>query len=455
MVRKRFLWSGATVCLMLTSGLAYAQSPGDTRRDEPKKDRLEKSEPAKAGQSRSESRPEERTRERSESNSERGNPSARQTGEEHRPSTSTQHTGSPRQDEQNRARNEGSQQDERNRARTEGSKQNQQDRARTDGSKQDERNRARSEGAKQNERADESRRKNREEGDKASSPADKSAKDQSGREKSTQQSDKSNSGAAPNESSQSQRGEATKASPTQSQSRESATPTSRTGAANETDRSRMPNEAQRGAGGGSQTNTSTSTSDKGRLSRDKEVRISETMRSRELAAPERNLNISIRVGTEIPDRVRVHRLPPEIVSIEPQYRDYDYFTTEEEIVIVEPRTHRVVSTVPKDTSRARAEVRSGPASSDGMAGQTTANAGDNRAAPCHIMRRDSSGQLSDVSSTTVGSSRDRQNSIVVTVETQDQQSTQPIALDAPAGQIIVATQGQGDCQVIIEPQTNR
>jgi len=446
MERKRFLLSGAAVCLMLTSGLAYAQSPGDTRRDEPKKDRLEKSEPAKAGQSRSESSPEERTRE-----PERRNPSARQTGEEHRPSTSTQQTGSPRQDEQNRARNEGSQQDERNRARTEGSKQNQQDRPRTEGSKQDERNRVRSEGSKQNERADESRRGNREEGNKASSPADKSARDQ----KSTQESDKLKSGAAPNESSQSQRGEATKASPTQSQSQESATPTNRTGAANETDRSRTPNEAQRGAGDHSQTNTSTSTSDnQGRLSRDKEVRISETMRSRELAAPERNLNISIRVGTEIPDRVRVHRLPPEIVSIEPQYRDYDYFTTEEEIVIVEPRTHRVVSTVPKDASRARAEVRGGPANSDGRAGQTIANGG-NRATPCQVMRRDSSGQLSDVSSTTVGSSRDRQNSIVVTVETPDQQSTQPIALDAPAGQIIVATQGQGDCQVIIEPQTNR
>jgi hypothetical protein len=167
------------------------------------------------------------------------------------------------------------------------------------------------------------------------------------------------------------------------------------------------------------------------------------------------LNVSISVGTEIPDRVRVHRLPPEIVSIEPAYRDYDYFTTEEEIVIVEPRTHRIVSTVPKDVSRPRAEVRGGPSNADGRGGQTTANAGGNRAAPCQIMRRASSGQLSDASSTTVGSSRDRQNSIVVTVETPDQQSTQPIALDAPAGQIIVATQGQGDCQVIVEPQTNR
>ena len=175
------------------------------------------------------------------------------------------------------------------------------------------------------------------------------------------------------------------------------------------------------------------------------------MRTRELAPPERNLNVSISVGTEIPNRVRLHRLPPEIVSIEPEYRDYDYFTTEDEIVIVEPRSHRIVSTVAKDVSRNRAQVRGG--------GQTTAETRNGQTvagnAPCQILRRDSSGQLSEVSSTTVGSSRDGQNSITVTVQTPDQGSTRPIALDAPAGQIIVSTQGQGDCQVTIEPQTDR
>src|SRR5207237_6208788 len=90
MLRKQFLLSGATICLMLTSGLVYAQSPGGTRRDEPTRERLEKSEPTKAGESRSEGRPQERTRERSETNSEQKNTSARQTGEERRPSPSAQ-----------------------------------------------------------------------------------------------------------------------------------------------------------------------------------------------------------------------------------------------------------------------------------------------------------------------------------------------------------------------------
>jgi hypothetical protein len=164
------------------------------------------------------------------------------------------------------------------------------------------------------------------------------------------------------------------------------------------------------------------------------------------------------VGTEIPNRVRLHRLAPEIVSIEPEYRDYDYFTTEDEIVIVEPRSHRIVSTVAKDVSRARAEVRGGGQSSEVRSGQTSAETRDGQTTagnPCQVLRRDSSGQLSEVSSTTVGSSRDGRNSITVTVQTPDQGSTRPIALDAPAGQIIVSTQGQGDCQVTIEPQPDR
>jgi hypothetical protein len=68
------------------------------------------------------------------------------------------------------------------------------------------------------------------------------------------------------------------------------------------------------------------------------------------------------------------------------------------------------------------------------------------------MRRDASGQLSEAAPTTVGSSAQRPNSLAVIVQTPDQGSSQPIQLDAQAGQIVVATQGQGDCTVTIEPQ---
>jgi hypothetical protein len=53
--------------------------------------------------------------------------------------------------------------------------------------------------------------------------------------------------------------------------------------------------------------------------------------------------------------VRIHTLPTEIVSIVPQYRGYSYFVTQEEIVIVEPRSYKIVTVLPKSGgSRAQA-----------------------------------------------------------------------------------------------------
>jgi uncharacterized protein DUF1236 len=467
-VARKQLLSGATICLMLTSGLAYAQSPGETRRDEPKRERLERSEPAKASDSRSETRSRERTREGNEANSQQKNPSARQTGEERRPS-SAQRTGSARQDEQDRARGEGAKQNERSDDTRRGNRDNASKASRQEGGKASSTSqREKSERENQAEKSTKQKQPEKAAGEKSAETPNR------GPDKSSERSnEKSRTGAPPNESSQTGSGEASKTSPTQSQesrtqTRQQSTTQSRQQpptennkpAAENENNSRTSNET-RGGVNGSQTTTSTARSDnQARLPRDKEVRISETMRTRELAPPERNLNISISAGTEIPDRVRVHRLPPEIVSIEPEYRDYDYFTTDDEIVIVEPRSHRIVSAIPKDVSRARAEVRGGQ-SSELRSGQTTAEATDgkstagNTTAPCQIMRRDSSGQLSEVSSTTVGSSGEGHSSLTVTVQTPDQGTTQPIALDASAGQIIVSTQGQGDCQVTIEPQTNR
>jgi Protein of unknown function (DUF1236) len=39
-------------------------------------------------------------------------------------------------------------------------------------------------------------------------------------------------------------------------------------------------------------------------------------------------------------------LPEEIVRIVPQYRGFDYFLVEDEIVIVDPRTLEIVAIIP-------------------------------------------------------------------------------------------------------------
>jgi Protein of unknown function (DUF1236) len=197
----------------------------------------------------------------------------------------------------------------------------------------------------------------------------------------------------------------------------------------------------------------------------KKVEISEKIsHSRDIAPPERNINVSINVGTVVPSHVRFHRLPREVWEIEPQYRDYDYFTTEEDIVIVEPRTHRIVSLVPRDPARARREVTeyssSGGRVSSSQSSQSrvSGSSATAQASPCQIMRRDpSSGQLSevrpqDLSRSTVGSGGGQNDQLTVTVQMGNDQPTPPIPLDARAGQVVASTQGNGDCQITIEPE---
>jgi hypothetical protein len=319
--------------------------------------------------------------------------------------------------------------------------------------KQDEQTRARTEGPKPNDRVDDTQRGNRATEDKGSpaSKAEKSLPEKSAKDKSAKEGEKARPDAASNQRMPNQTGEGSKTGPAQAQ-QGSPSQTNRPAAANEADRNRPSNEAQRGQENGPPGSTGNQTQ-VSREQTDKRVRISETLTKERLPPPERNLNVAIRVGAEIPREVRVHRLPPEIVSVAPEYRDYEYFATDEDIVIVEPRTRRIVDRIPRDASRARAELQGG---STEVRGATTANAaGGGGPLPCQIMRRDSSGQVSDASSTTVGSTAQRPNSLAVIVQTPDQRSTPPIALDAPAGQIIVATQGQGDCTVTIEPQVTR
>ena len=58
-----------------------------------------------------------------------------------------------------------------------------------------------------------------------------------------------------------------------------------------------------------------------------------------------NLNIQVNIGTQLPPRVRPRPLPPDIVRIVPRYRGYEYTVVEDEIVIVEPRSRRVVEVI--------------------------------------------------------------------------------------------------------------
>lgn len=70
-----------------------------------------------------------------------------------------------------------------------------------------------------------------------------------------------------------------------------------------------------------------------------------------------NVNFDVSVGTTITEEVRLAPLPAEVVRIVPQYRGYQYVVVRDEIVIVEPRTKKIVEVIHKSgTSRKSASV---------------------------------------------------------------------------------------------------
>jgi hypothetical protein len=78
---------------------------------------------------------------------------------------------------------------------------------------------------------------------------------------------------------------------------------------------------------------------------------------RERSASNENINIRVNVGERLPPRVRPRPLPPEIVQIAPQYRDYEYTVINDEIAIVDPRSREVVDII-DDTGAAGGRMAS-------------------------------------------------------------------------------------------------
>ncbi len=60
---------------------------------------------------------------------------------------------------------------------------------------------------------------------------------------------------------------------------------------------------------------------------------------------ERNVNFNISVGTAIPRTVTLHALPPTVIEVYPQWRGYRFVWVEDEIIIIEPGTYRIVAVI--------------------------------------------------------------------------------------------------------------
>lgn len=84
-------------------------------------------------------------------------------------------------------------------------------------------------------------------------------------------------------------------------------------------------------------------------------RIADTVRERverNEIRPVQNLGISVSVGAALPSRVQLQPLPRDIAAIRPQYRDYRYTVSDREIIIVDPRSRRIVEVIDRGGGRA-------------------------------------------------------------------------------------------------------
>lgn len=64
--------------------------------------------------------------------------------------------------------------------------------------------------------------------------------------------------------------------------------------------------------------------------------------------PITNVNFSVSVGTVVPRHVHLRSLPSDIVEIVPQYHGYSFFAVRDEIVIVKPSSHKIVTVIARD-----------------------------------------------------------------------------------------------------------
>ena len=80
------------------------------------------------------------------------------------------------------------------------------------------------------------------------------------------------------------------------------------------------------------------------LSSEQHVKIRDTLRG-ERAERLTNVQFSTTVGEMIPETVHLYVLPVSIVEDAPQYRDYEYILVGDEILIVNPRTMRIVAVI--------------------------------------------------------------------------------------------------------------
>ena len=81
------------------------------------------------------------------------------------------------------------------------------------------------------------------------------------------------------------------------------------------------------------------------LNTEQKTKIRETVLKSGPRVSKTNINFSISVGTVVPRTVTLAPLPAVLVEVNPAWRSYQYFIVDEEIVIVEPGTMKIITII--------------------------------------------------------------------------------------------------------------
>jgi hypothetical protein len=110
----------------------------------------------------------------------------------------------------------------------------------------------------------------------------------------------------------------------------------------------------RAGAGGSQERVGQQNGAPGRASGGANVQLSQDQRSKikDVVVRDRNVaradsvNFNIRVGVAVPRTVHVAVLPPEVVTIVPEYRGFEYVVVGDQLLIIDPNTLEIVAILP-------------------------------------------------------------------------------------------------------------
>jgi hypothetical protein len=113
------------------------------------------------------------------------------------------------------------------------------------------------------------------------------------------------------------------------------------------DRGNAADRNNRNADSKSGERSSTTTGQAGagaKLSTEQRTKITTVIKNQNIQ-PQTNVNFSISVGTRVPRDVRFHPLPTEIITVYPDWRGYQFFLVNDEIIVVNPRTLEIVAVI--------------------------------------------------------------------------------------------------------------